>query len=148
MKSGHLFRPSMWSEDKVTEAISRFLVAQAVRPLSRVTELSSWVVQHLKWDLFWSPCCSIEVLKLKVSSPPGILASIKMLAWSWNNSDFMCLSPSCACRQRRQISYACRLRETSKHWVWPMICKLEMKSSFQKSPRGEGGQGGETKCFK
>lgn len=34
MKSGHLFRPSMWSEDKDTEAISRFLVAQAVRPLS------------------------------------------------------------------------------------------------------------------
>ena len=79
MKSGHLFRPSMWSEDKDMEATSRFLVAQAVRPLTGLAELSSRVVQHLKWDLFWSPCCSIEVLKLKVSSLPGIRLLLKCL---------------------------------------------------------------------
>ena len=79
MKSGYLFRPSMWSEDKDTEATSRFLVAQAVCPLSGLAELSSRVVQHLKWDLFWSPCCSIEVLKLKVSSLHGIRLLLKCL---------------------------------------------------------------------
>lgn len=79
IKSGYLFRPSMWSEDKDTEATSRFLVAQAVCPLSGLAELSSRVVQHLKWDLFWSPCCSIEVLKLKVSSLHGIRLLLKCL---------------------------------------------------------------------
>lgn len=79
MKSGHLFRPSMWSEDKDLEATSRFLVAQAVRPLSGLAELSSQDVQHLKWDLLWSPCCSVEVLKLKVSSHPEFQLLLKGL---------------------------------------------------------------------